>query len=811
MLSKWFKRKSVPKNDGDSGISGMEKHKYVKVFELELSNMEDTPVYTLTHQLSVGSEIGNIIIADPSVSPRHASFVLQQDVVSVIDHGSVAGTYVNGKKIPSGKYFILEESDTILLGELEIKLRAGRAAVIAEDGPKEEEVPEAEDDYEDELPPPVVEAPVEEELPPEDPIEEKKQKVEYYRPPQRKNEEPVKAVTKPKTKKKSLTISAPQPAANALVRVMAIAADFIVAYGLLIVLMPFDEFRDFLNFVPDSLSALLGMEWTNLWTLLQEDYGFVTEIIQDLYNFLSGVFDFVPLLIVFIVLRMITTLILGVSISELMLGVRGTGNGIWSRVGGVIRVLVGVLTWPFVIFDLPALISKRTLKEVLTFTRIYNPSKFATILGIILYIPLTVAFVLVSPLIQGFEPPEPILISDKIDQRVKVKVPGPEVTETPAEAATPETTTAETPATGTIPADTATTETVAPEVVPEVLPVSANSQVMNFKITYMPDELLIIPDFKFKGVKSKLKVSSSLLFYQKDLQRSVDVEILKTFDMKQLLSFGMKGNIFLYDKYPQIYNFVYEAKDKNPAFKKSLDAKSQMAFANEFIQFTKTAFSLSTENAFDIMQLETPLIKGLVDYKASFLSLIEYKEFDDVGFIKIGNTIFMRISFFKQRPFDLLIPLIKGRGTIYKVTFDRKENFKTVQNKFYKYNLNETDWLPEGQELSPGSLTAPEVFDLFSNENVKGIFQSNDLAQSLYAYYFETSASIMKNSDPVEMDLWKDRVLNMLKLLEELPSAPVAEGTEDIKSKLLQNFRDMQDALESNNAEYFGISTTTTV
>jgi hypothetical protein len=131
VFGKWFKKKTVPSNDGNSEPLKLEKLQYSKNFEIELSNMEDNPVYALTHQLSIGSEIGNIIIADPSVSPRHASFMLKDEVVSVIDHGSVAGTFINGKKIDPGKSIILEESDIVLVGDLEIRLKVKSVASSA--------------------------------------------------------------------------------------------------------------------------------------------------------------------------------------------------------------------------------------------------------------------------------------------------------------------------------------------------------------------------------------------------------------------------------------------------------------------------------------------------------------------------------------------------------------------------------------------------------------------------------------------------------------------------------------------------------
>ena len=109
--------------------------------------MEGSPTYNLTHQLTVGSEVGNIVIADPSVSPRHCTFILQEEVVSVLDHGSVAGTFINGQKIPPGRYIILEETDNIRVGDLEVQVHVKTDSVKEE---IEEAVPEQAEEEEPE-------------------------------------------------------------------------------------------------------------------------------------------------------------------------------------------------------------------------------------------------------------------------------------------------------------------------------------------------------------------------------------------------------------------------------------------------------------------------------------------------------------------------------------------------------------------------------------------------------------------------------------------------------------------------------------
>ncbi|WPU66376.1 FHA domain-containing protein [Peredibacter starrii] len=721
MLAKLFRRKSVPTNDGELSGSVAPRLRFKKVFELQLTNMEDSPVYDLTHQLTIGSEIGNIVIADPSISPRHATFILQQEVISVIDHGSVSGTFVNGNKIPPGKYIILEESDVLKIGDLEIKIITKNIS---------EEIEEVEEAIEETI----ADEPEE--------IDKKKFNV--------------------KKQAKVISIDAPNYATNSLVRLAAVIGDFLLAYSLLVVLQPFDEVRNFLDFIPSFALSLVDADWQGMWEAFIADYGFVGAMAEDAFAFFSNTLNPGPLVLMFMLVRLISTLIFGVSISELLLGVGSKGNILWRRIGGGLRVLVGMITGPFLVFDLPAVISRRTLKEFLTFTHTYLISKLWAVLGSIVILPLLLALALVAPLFQGFELPRAIEINERVDQRVKVK-------NQPESAAT-------------------------------FTPVEDASQSLDLALTYNPDELVIIPHFKFHGVRNKIALKNGLQFYQKDQLATVGFEVFKNFDLKELLGIGMKGNVFLYDKFPQIYNFVYSAEDSNPAFKAKENQVTQLSFANEMIEFIKMSFALDAENALEKMQTETFFIKGLIDFKASFLSLLEYKDFDKIGFIKIGNTIFMKISFNKQRPFDLLMPLMKGEGRIFKVNFEKKENLEAVATKFYKYNLEKSNWNPDIKRGESEGMTALQVLDLFSTPKLKDI--QPEKAQSLYGYYFETSSAILGHGDPVLVEVWKRNVSSLIQLLEALPAANTSESIQ----KLQQNFKDLLDALETKNMEYFGVS-----
>jgi pSer/pThr/pTyr-binding forkhead associated (FHA) protein len=786
VFKKLFGRKEVPTKDGKSASSSkVDGVRWVKKFVLQLTNMEGSPTYNLTHQLTVGSEMGNIVIADASVSPRHCTFILQENIVSVLDHGSLAGTFINGKKIPPGRYIILEESDRILVGELEVKIHVATDAVQddishekLDEEAEEEEVEEVEDEE-------IV----------QDQPKEKSQKASKFAFFKKWFAAKPKAIPssgkKDAKKSKAFSFSTNSPyATNSIVRLMAVICDFIIAYALTVVFSPFDEFQSFVNDVPVMLGDLLDLDWKSLWSILNEEYAFLGEMLKDLYGFFSSTFYIGPLVFMFILVRLLSTLLFGVSFSELFLGVRSHGNAIWKRIGGVLRVVIGVFTGPFLIFDVPAVVSRKTFKEFMTFTHTYVISKFFSILGVLLYFPAVIAFALLAPLVQGLELPEPIAVNDKLDMRVRVAAPA-----------------------------------VPPTDIPEVVVKSKDrSEFFKMDLEFEGQNISLFPSFKFSGKKTVLSYKPELIVYHKDLQRSVVLEVFKTFDLKQLLSIGMKGDFFLEGKFPQIETFIHSPDAIDPAFKIKNDEKVNRKFADEVVSFTKTAFELSAENAFDLMQTHTPFLQGLMDYRSSFLSLIEYKTFDQIDFLKLGNAYFLRISYSRQKPFDLIIPLIQGQGRIFKVEFDKKENLSALRNKFYKFSMVNSNWFPVHEAKVESETFRPlQVLDFFSAFKMRTDKISSDNAQALYGYYFEKSAEIFKKDDTAEYQVWKKSIeaifTIMSKVHESVPKleaveaseTPAVEIVEDPRTKLFQNFSDLKEAVETKNKTYFGIQESTTI
>ena len=744
MLSKLFKWKKKPQKVGEITPiipEPVRRPTYVKKYELELSNMEGAPTYPLSNQLSVGSEIGNIVIADPSISPRHATFVLQDDVISITDHGSMSGTMINGRKIDAGKSIILEESDTVQLGDLEVKI-----LVISEEG-LEELIPEPPSDFFDT---PAI--PVEEDEEESEPVQENK-----------KTATPLKKDSKKKKSKKVLALTS-SSSTNSLVRVFAVLGDFLVAYIVYVILLPFDEFREFLNFIPAFIADALDIEWSALFEVVRSDLNIPQDLVNDLITFAPEMEKMKFIFLLFILVRLATTLIFGCSISEAVLGVRSTGNGIWARVGGVLRVLVGVITGPFLIFDLPSLLSRRTLKEVLTFTNTYLASKVYSLIGFILYFPLLLALIVLSPLVIGLEIPEPILVDDTIEKRVKLAQPA------------------------------APTEEV---------PVVYSSEFLGLKFPSNQD-VSLIPDFKFTGNGEAISFQGQMNFFYPDLQRTTQLKLFKKFSMKELVSQALLANYFLSEKYPNLSAYVHESAEAQKVFVQNMNERSHDAFANEFISLSKASLGLSLDNFVEVIQDETVQLKGLVDFKASLLSILEYKNFDRIGLAKIGTTLCLKVSYSHQKPFDLFIPLVKGEGKIYQVQFDKKTELNALTSKFYKYTLDKVSFFPERNEVTSDTLNPLQVIDVLSKFNPKAPLDMTS-AQALYGYYYEKSSQVMTRGDAMEMELWKKSVNDSLRIIQKM-SSKTTEATED---KLRQNFQDLKDALELGNKEYFGIQNST--
>ena len=78
---------------------------------------------SLVEKITIGRDRDNDIpLNDALVSRHHAVIQKIKDAYFIQDLGSTNGTFVNGKRVPDGKYIRLERTDKIKIGKNELSL-----------------------------------------------------------------------------------------------------------------------------------------------------------------------------------------------------------------------------------------------------------------------------------------------------------------------------------------------------------------------------------------------------------------------------------------------------------------------------------------------------------------------------------------------------------------------------------------------------------------------------------------------------------------------------------------------------------------
>ena len=112
-------------------------------------------------------------------------------------------------------------------------------------------------------------------------------------------------------------------------------------------------------------------------------------ILPYLKKYLTS-FEHFNLLTIFASYELLIHFILGVGLGQFLVGLRAKGNFILLRLLSPIRLLLYILTFPLLIFDLPIILNKRSLKEVLTLCSIESKSKKAVAFNSLVLLPVLI-------------------------------------------------------------------------------------------------------------------------------------------------------------------------------------------------------------------------------------------------------------------------------------------------------------------------------------------------------------------------------------------------------------------------------------
>ncbi|MBF0363520.1 MAG: hypothetical protein HQK49_21040 [Oligoflexia bacterium] len=140
-------------------------------------------------------------------------------------------------------------------------------------------------------------------------------------------------------------------------RLLAFSLDIGLAITLhsLLIILNINEYHTFNNLFNDNLSSNINL------LLIQIDKTNTPLIMTAIKNYLA----LTPLMIYFSQ-QLLFTFLLGNSLFGSILGITGHAGFIYNRIMGLFRTTIGLLTFPFIIFDLPLLFAYPSFKEIIS-------------------------------------------------------------------------------------------------------------------------------------------------------------------------------------------------------------------------------------------------------------------------------------------------------------------------------------------------------------------------------------------------------------------------------------------------------------
>jgi len=92
--------------------------------------------------------------------------------------------------------------------------------------------------------------------------------------------------------------------------------------------------------------------------------------------------------LLFLAFEILFQFLLALPLGHFLIGLKNNGNGVLSRLLSPIRVIMGWLLLPFLIFDFPILLKKRSFKELTTASKVVLRSKRLTFFLSLIFLPL---------------------------------------------------------------------------------------------------------------------------------------------------------------------------------------------------------------------------------------------------------------------------------------------------------------------------------------------------------------------------------------------------------------------------------------
>lgn len=807
MFGKFGKRSSSTENIGENTEN------MVEVTYITINTEQDDLRSKLSTKLTVGREVGELVVADESISSRHCTLYLNQDVISIMDHSSASGTFINKKRIAPGKVFILDQKDKIKIGSLSLHIEKvhepdpeaiqeqidplpNNVANVAQEqdlegSPLEQnaneqeeekseftehaesalegagelslgdmnieelslEQSEASDTTQEESSSDDNENLEQEEIDLEEiDLDESILSEEVYNEhnPSTSNSSKIEAqpvnpakLKKDKKKlKKTVTKSKRDPSAGAFSRIGAWSIDSLVCLIILEIFYVYIDFEQAYIGLPSFIYEVLSEFFI---TYIASSYQQLIEFIPQLGNMIEDflayepkdrIFRFLSFVFVF---RIFCGALLGRSIGQILVGIRVEGSFLLKRAIFVIREVVGIVFLPFIIFDLPTLISKRSLKEVVTCSQYLAVSKFRFLISYLFIIPAFVVLYCFSPIFKGLELPTAIEVVDFSTLKKKDYV-------------------------------------YENKTFSSILSMEYESN----------DKLLGLPDFSIEMRNKKRIRNSGLLFIDTEKGNTLKLRKIKEFSMFEIYESFVQKNFLSKYYQPTVFGIVNDVALKNNNFKFQIKDKKQLV--QETKQLLSSSFGFDLESSFEFIQDNGLLYGGFRDLREKVDNLYDHK-LKNLKFLQFGHEDIVLSEHRGYSSKDIYFNFFSIgslKSALYYTSVDPQSKKGVKLMRSFQFIQKEN----QGAE-DPASL-----FVQYLNDK-EGVIDY-ELNQKIYMRYFEISRLLISQGHFVALEKVVKNIESLLAVLEEKDKLK--------NKKLYQNMTELIDAIKSQDNVFFNIS-----
>lgn len=495
----------------------------------------------------------------------------------------------------------------------------------------------------------------------------------------------------------------------------------------------------------------------------------------------SDIEKFFPFIALFFGLRFVSVLLTGVSPAQFLMGLKGHSNVLWARFGGVIRTVFEILTMPLIIFDLSALFSKRTLKEVLSFTTITPRNKLLRFIGTVIFIPAVFLFTAIAPMFNQLPYLETGVPYSELSVIVKKSKRKNKKTE--AEIAAAETTK------------------------PKEFVIQSDMFRFNSTMANKP-ELMLIPDWVTDVVKernNKKMVIPVIKIAHTGMKAQGELRVMKLFNLNEFLNVFEEGNPLAFFFFPNLTK--WNSNQDVPTLKHNKTAGvftiNQTA---ELEMILDHSLKLNINNVQDYVLEHGPLIKGMVDLRGTLAELIETESISEAQNVKtVKNSVLILKGDVSN--VDYIIPLTFSYGIIYAVTWKGGQSEALAKEFYGEFFAN-----IEGRERSPEvnffaddgtnfSYQSPfAILDLFFSKKIK-TKEREILYQYFYNYFYELGGKALRSEEKGAAET----VGKALKHFTDMIALQPATEDTFLQDKLKTDIGTLIASLQTNDTSYFGV------